>query len=135
MSHDHHHEASLPSHALPDRLYRLASVGGEASGASAAMALPHVWPVGAVEEEAMTCKIIRSDDGKIIAIACGSPWGMGAYYHCHDETCFCGGESFYGFPPDEMNPEDFTPDFESCTPKELAAYEEALRVWRTVVKP
>jgi hypothetical protein len=55
----------------------------------------------------MTCKIVRSDDGKIIAIACGSPWGIGVYYHCHDAECFCEGESVYGFPPSEMNPEDF----------------------------
>ncbi len=78
----------------------------------------------------MACKIIRSEDGKIIAIACGSPWGIGVYYHCHALECFCGGESVYGFPPSEMNPEDFTPDLESCTVTEVAAHKEALELWR-----
>jgi len=54
VSHDQHHEASLPAHALPDRLCRVASVGSDEGEASAAMALPHVWPVGDVEEDTMT---------------------------------------------------------------------------------
>jgi len=52
--HDRHHEEDMRAHALPDRLCRVASVGGEAGDASAAIAMPHVWPVGDVEEEAMT---------------------------------------------------------------------------------
>jgi len=78
----------------------------------------------------MACNFIRDEQGQVIAIACGSPWGIGGYYHCHDSACFCEGREVYGFPPSEMNPEDFTPDEDSCTPKELAAHAEALAVWR-----
>lgn len=51
----------------------------------------------------MACEAVYGDDGKLIAIA---------YYHCHDEECFCGGDAVYGFPPRQMNPEDFMPDEE-----------------------
>lgn len=78
----------------------------------------------------MACEFLRDDTGKVIGIACGSPWGIGGYYHCHDEACFCGGQAVYGFPPRGMNPEDFTPDEESCTPHEIASWEEALALWR-----
>lgn len=78
----------------------------------------------------MACEFIRDEAGTVIAIACGSPWGVGVYYHCHDEDCFCGGDSVYGFPPRAMNPEDFTPDDESCTPAEIASWREALERWR-----
>lgn len=83
----------------------------------------------------MTCRIIRNDDGTVIAIACGSPWGIGSYYHCHDAACWCEGESVYGFPPSEMNPEDFTPDPESCTTAEITAHLDALRAWREARSP
>jgi len=53
-SHDRQHEASLPAHALPDRLCRVASVGGEASGASAASAMSALWTLGHMEKAAMT---------------------------------------------------------------------------------
>ena len=82
----------------------------------------------------MACEIIRDDTGKIIGIACGSPWGIGTYYHCHKRRCFCGGQAVYGFPPKQMNPEDFTPDPESCTEQELVAHAEALTVWHEAHK-
>ena len=78
----------------------------------------------------MACELIRDDEGKVIAIACGSPWGIGTYYHCHDEACFCGGQAVYGFPPRAMNPEDFTPDTESCMPAEIDSWKEALAAWQ-----
>ena len=78
----------------------------------------------------MACTVIRSADGSVIAIACGSPWGIGVYFHCHRRRCFCGGQPVYGFPPSQMNPEDFTPDRESCTPEEIAAWEEARAAYR-----
>lgn len=78
----------------------------------------------------MACDYVYDDDGKLIAIRCGSSWGIGGYYHCHDESCECGGYGVYGFPPREMNPENFTPDEESCTEKEIASWEEALAAWR-----
>ena len=78
----------------------------------------------------MASDLIYDDTGKLIAIACGSPWGIGTYYHCHDEECFCEGRVVYGIPPRPMNPEDFRPDEESCTTAEIAAWREALATWR-----
>jgi len=77
----------------------------------------------------MACEIVFDDQGKPIGIKCGSPWGIGTYYHCHDDECFCVGQSVYGFPPNSMNPEDFTPDPECCSQKEIASWEEARELW------
>ena len=74
----------------------------------------------------MACKILYDPEtGRAVGIACGSPWGIGVYVY-DEET----GESLYGFPPDGMNPELFTPDPECCSPQEIAAWEEALELWR-----
>lgn len=78
----------------------------------------------------MACQFVYDGDGKVVAIFCASPWGIGGYYHCHDRACECEGREVYGFPPAEINPEYFTPDQESCTPQELAAHVEALAMWR-----
>ena len=78
----------------------------------------------------MACNFLHNAEGKVIAIFCGSPWGIGVYYHCHDPECFCDGESVYGFPPKVMNPEDFTLDEESCTENEIAAWKADLTAWR-----
>lgn len=37
-------------------------------------------------------------------------------------------EAVYGFPCVE-NPHDFTPDYESCTPEEIAFWEDAKKRW------
>lgn len=76
----------------------------------------------------MACEIVRDDEGKVVAIACGSPWGIGTYklpeeYHAEFGT------HMYGFPPRVMNPHDFRPDAECCTEKEIAAWKEACDTW------
>ena len=77
----------------------------------------------------MTCRILYDDHGTPVGMACGSPWGVGTYQlHGDDAAEF--GEQGYGFAMDGMSPEDFDPDPDSCTPSEIAAHAEALRVWR-----
>lgn len=56
---------------------------------------------------------------------CSSPWGIGTYTLEYED----GPESTYGYPPTSMNPYDFLPDRECCTPGELAAWQEAKTLW------
>jgi hypothetical protein len=73
----------------------------------------------------MTCKIVRDDDGQVQMIACGSSWGLGVYSW---EGEFEGeGGSVYGFLPTDVDPHEVSPDFESNTKEEIAAWEEAKR--------
>lgn len=81
----------------------------------------------------MACEIYRSESGEVVAIVCGSPWGIGVYTHCHDSECGCGGEAIYGFPPKRMNPHDFSPDPECCSDHEIEAWKEAVRVFDDAV--
>jgi hypothetical protein len=60
-------------------------------------------------------------------MCCGSAWGIGVYYYDDEETGQK--EPMYGFPPRGMNPHDFDPDRESCTPAEIAAWEQAIVAW------
>ena len=71
----------------------------------------------------MACKVIRSEDGTVVGIVCGSPWGIGTYKYGEDEDG--NDERIYGFPPSEMNPHDFDPDRECCTAAEIKAWEDA----------
>ena len=76
----------------------------------------------------MACKpLYDPETRKLIGIACGSPWGIGTYIY-DEET----GECMYGFPPDGMNPELFTPDYECCAPNEIESWKEALATWRAL---
>ena len=52
---------------------------------------------------------------------CGSSWGIGVYTIDNDMT--------YGYPPRDMNPHDFSPDYECCTEKEIKAWETAKANW------
>ena len=70
----------------------------------------------------MACTVVRDDAGKVIAIMCGSPWGIGLYEY--DD-----GETMYGFPPENLNPTKYCPDYECCTDKEIDAWREALKLW------
>lgn len=68
----------------------------------------------------MACETHTDENGQVVAIVCGSSWGVGVY-----DT---GTEEFgvlYGFPPRNLDPHDFTPDFESCSPAEVKAWREA----------
>jgi hypothetical protein len=40
-----------------------------------------------------------------------------------------GPENIYGYPPTDMNPHDFNPDHECCTPAEIAAWNAARERW------
>ena len=79
----------------------------------------------------MACDFIRNNDGTVIAIICSSPWGIGTYTHTWDDGTV---EPIYGFPPRQMNPHDFTPDPECCTPDEIAAWEDACRAFDAVAR-
>jgi hypothetical protein len=70
-------------------------------------------------------EIVRDADGNMIAVACSSPWGIGGYRIEYEGQT----EWAYGFPPHQMNPHDFQPDYESCTPYEIAAWREACAAW------
>jgi hypothetical protein len=56
---------------------------------------------------------------------CSSPWGIGTYTVDWGD----GPEPMYGFPSPIMNPHDFAPDHQCCTPEELAAWRAALTAW------
>jgi hypothetical protein len=56
---------------------------------------------------------------------CSSPWGIGVYTLEYED----GPESIYGYPPVSMNPHDFEPDTECCTPEEIAEWEAACVQW------
>lgn len=70
----------------------------------------------------MSCNPLIDKDGKIVGWACGSRWGIGIYDSGDPEF-----GTVYGFPPDGIDPHDFTPDYESCTKKEIEAWEQAKR--------
>lgn len=75
----------------------------------------------------MTCEFKYDEAGKLVMIACGSPWGMGVTtLHGEDAEEF--GGSIYGF-GHGGNPYDFEPDEECCTKAEIAAWEEAKAAW------
>lgn len=57
---------------------------------------------------------------------CGSSWGIGVYKTMYGKDVM----ELYGFPPKDMNPNDFSPDWECCTKEELEAWEEAKKNWR-----
>ncbi len=68
----------------------------------------------------MACTIFTNEEKETIGVACGSPWGIGVY-----DT---GDEEFgliYGFPPKNLDPHDFSPDYESCSEEEIASWELA----------
>lgn len=57
--------------------------------------------------------------------SCGSSWGIGAYTLIEDGKELL----MYGYPPKDMNPNDYSPDLECCTLKELWAWQEAKENW------
>lgn len=61
---------------------------------------------------------------------CGSSWGIGVY------TIREAGQEMliYGFPPKDMDPHDFSPDWECCTANELEAWKHAKEHWSKDVK-
>lgn len=68
----------------------------------------------------MACKTITDDKGEVVAIACGSAWGVGTYDTGDPEWGV-----LYGFAPTNIDPHDFWPDEESCSPQEIAAWRAA----------
>jgi hypothetical protein len=58
---------------------------------------------------------------------CSSPWGIGVYTVKFEE----GPESIYGYPPTDMDPNDFAPDYQCCAPAEIAAWKAALEAWES----
>lgn len=59
------------------------------------------------------------------AFMCGSPWGIGIYKTKYGEEM----SDMYGFPPHNMNPHDFCPDYGCCTEKEILNWEKAKVKW------
>lgn len=71
----------------------------------------------------MTCKTSYNDQGELTSIVCSSSWGIGVYNFTWEDGTE---ESIYGFPHSSCDPHDFTPDYESCTEKEITAWKESL---------
>jgi hypothetical protein len=76
----------------------------------------------------MTCKIERDANGKVVAISCSSPWGMGVTTLEPEDAAEFGMDSVYGF-SHGGNPHNFSPDYECNTKEEIAAWEEAKAAW------
>ncbi len=53
---------------------------------------------------------------------CGSPWGIGSYT---DED----GETWYGYPPKNSDPNLYVPDIDCCLPQEIEAWNKAKEEW------
>jgi len=66
----------------------------------------------------MTCKILTDESGQASVIMCGSSWGIG----CYNDPDY---GVIYGFPYDGLDPDDFMPDFDSCTKREIANWQKA----------
>jgi len=64
----------------------------------------------------MTCKVIKNSKNETVAIVCSSPWGIGTYNFVWEDG---EEESIYGFPTQNTDPHDFSPDEECCTEKEI----------------
>lgn len=58
-------------------------------------------------------------------VSCGIPYGIGIYNYVGDNGKI---ETGYGFYRPE-NPHDFTPDYESCTEKEISAWKQDCDAW------
>ena len=67
---------------------------------------------------------VQGEEKPIIHI-CGSPWGIGSYMYIDENGRE---QSGYGFARPE-NPNDFFPDYECCSEKEIAAHQSACEEW------
>lgn len=70
----------------------------------------------------MSCTQLKNEEGQTIGFACGSSWGIGVYETGIEEV-----GSIYGFPPRDLDPHDFCPDYECCSDEEIADWEKAKR--------
>ena len=75
----------------------------------------------------MPCETITDNEGRVTAIHCSAPWGLGGktYRWIEDGKEYT--EEGYGMGGPPMDPHDFYPDGpeDGTTPEEMAAWEAA----------
>ena len=72
-----------------------------------------------------------SESEKVYVHLLTAPWGIGSYKYIDEEGEWQYGYGFYR----PENPHHFSPDQESCRPKEIEAHKAACEAWDKAPQP